>query len=119
MSSRMSVSRKRHAKKSKETRMKRLGRILSSAVMLSAVATAQMQPPKPGPELKKLDVFVGAWSLDGNMKPGTMGPGGSMTESKKCEWMEGVFYSVGPSDYKSSMGTGVGLPVLGYSPTIR
>src|ERR1700723_4029204 len=115
MSSRMSGSRKRHAKKSKETRMKRLGRILSSALMLSAVATAQTQPPKPGPELKKLDVFVGAWSLDGTMKPGTMGPGGSMTESEKCEWMEGGYYVVCHSDYKSSMGNGVGLSVLGYS----
>ncbi|MGA2870513.1 MAG: hypothetical protein ABSF34_15305, partial [Verrucomicrobiota bacterium] len=49
------------------------------------------------------------------MKPGTMGPGGTMTENEKCEWMEGGFYLVCHSDYKSSMGGGVGLSVMGYS----
>jgi hypothetical protein len=95
--------------------MKRTGMILAATLMLAAVAMAQTEPPKPGPELKKLDVFVGSWSLDGNMKPGAMGPGGTMTESEKCEWMQGDFYLVCHSDYKSSMGNGVGLSVMGYS----
>jgi hypothetical protein len=89
--------------------------ILAASILFSASALTQEQPPKPGPELKKLDVFVGSWSLDGTMKPGMMGPGGSMTESEKCEWMEGGFYIVCHSDYKSSMGNGVGLSVMGYS----
>ena len=38
-----------------------------------------------------------------------------MTENEKCEWMEGGFYLVCHSDYKSSMGNGVGLSVMGYS----
>jgi len=95
--------------------MKRAGMIIGATLMLAAVAMAQMEPPKPGPELKKLDVFVGSWMLDGNMKPGAMGPGGTMTESEKCEWMQGDFYLVCHSDYKSSMGNGVGLSVMGYS----
>jgi len=96
--------------------MRPIGMILAASIVLSASAVAQNQPPKPGPELKKLDMFVGSWTLDGNMKPGMMGPGGSMTESEKCEWMEGGFYIVCHSDYKSSMGNGVGLSVMGYSP---
>ena len=95
--------------------MKRAMIILSTAFTLATVAMAQQQPPKPGPELKKLDMFVGTWTLDGTMKPGMMGPGGSMTENEKCEWMEGGFYVVCNSDYKSSMGNGVGLAVMGYS----
>ena len=95
--------------------MKRAAMILAATLVLAAVATAQTEPPKPGPELKKLDVFVGSWSLDGNMKPGAMGPGGTMTENEKCEWMQGDFYLVCHSDYKSSMGNGVGLSVMGYS----
>lgn len=95
--------------------MKRAGMILAATVMFAAAATAQMEPPKPGPELKKLDVFVGSWTLDGTMKPGMMGPGGTMTENEKCEWMQGDFYLVCHSDYKSSMGNGVGLSVMGYS----
>jgi hypothetical protein len=61
-------------------------------------------------------MFVGSWTLDGNMKPGAMGPGGSMKETEKCEWMEGGYYIVCHSDYESSMGNGVGLSVMGYSP---
>lgn len=96
--------------------MKRTMMILSAALALAAVAMAQQGPPKPGPEVKKLDMFVGTWTLDGTMKPGMMGPGGTMTESEKCEWMDGGFYLVCHSDYKSSMGDGVGLSIMGYSP---
>ncbi|MGB8986642.1 MAG: DUF1579 family protein, partial [Candidatus Sulfotelmatobacter sp.] len=95
--------------------MKLRGAVLTAWVLVAVAAAAQMQPPKPAPELKKLDVFVGSWTLDGTMKPGTMGPGGTMTENEKCEWMEGGFYLVCHSDYKSSMGNGVGLSVMGYS----
>jgi hypothetical protein len=95
--------------------MKRAGMILAAALILAAVAMAQTAAPKPGPELKKLDVFVGTWNLDGNMKASSMGPAGTMNETEKCEWMEGGFYLVCHSDYKSSMGNGVGLSVMGYS----
>lgn len=86
-----------------------------ATLMMAAVATAQMETPKPAPELKNLDVFAGSWTLEGTMKPGEMGPGGTMTENEKCEWMNGGFYLVCHSDYKSSMGNGVGLSVMGYS----
>jgi hypothetical protein len=99
----------------KEIGMKRAGMISAAALILAAAAMAQMAAPKPGPELRKLDVFVGTWTLDGNMKASSMGPAGTMNESEKCEWMEGGFYLVCHSDYKSSMGNGVGLSVMGYS----
>jgi Protein of unknown function (DUF1579) len=95
--------------------MKKAGMIVMLAVICAATARAQNEAPKPGPELKKLDVFAGSWTLEGTMKPGAMGPGGSMTENEKCEWMEGDFYLVCHADYKSSMGNVVGLSVLGYS----
>jgi hypothetical protein len=94
--------------------MKRAGMIFLAGA-LTALAMAQEQLTKPAPELKKLDVFVGTWSLEGNMKPGMTGPGGSMTESEKCVWMEGGFYLVCNSEFKSSMGNGVGLAVMGYA----
>ena len=95
--------------------MRQAGKILAAYVILATAVMAQTQPPKPGPEVKKLDVFVGTWTLDGNMKPGMMGPGGSVTEHDKCEWMEGGFYVVCHSEYKIQ-GTcnGVGLSVMGY-----
>jgi hypothetical protein len=95
--------------------MKRMGTIVAAWLVMAAAAIAQNGPPKPGPELKKLDAFVGTWTLSGDMKPGMMGPGGSMTENQKCEWMEGGFYVVCHSAYQSSMGNGSGLSVMGYS----
>jgi hypothetical protein len=74
-----------------------------------------MEPQKPGPEVRKLDGFVGTWTLDGNMKPGMMGPGGPVTEKEKCEWMEGGFYLLCHFEYKGSIGDKVGLSVRGYS----
>jgi Protein of unknown function (DUF1579) len=95
--------------------MKTIAMISAAWLVLAAAALAQMEAPKPGPEHKKLDVFAGSWTLDGDMKPGPMGPGGKMTESEKCEWMEGNFYLVCRSDFKSSMGNGSGISVMGYS----
>jgi hypothetical protein len=98
-----------------EMPMTRARTILAAWLICTAAAMAQMEAPKPAPELKKLDMFIGSWILDGDMKPGPMGPGGKMTENEKCEWMDGGFYVVCRSDYKSSMGNGVGLSVMGYS----
>ena len=86
-----------------------------AAMLVAATALAQMETPKPGPEYKKLEVFVGSWTLDGDVKPGPMGPGGKTTETEKCEWMEGGYFLVCHSDYKSPMGSGIGLSVMGYS----
>src|SRR5579864_9342339 len=95
--------------------MKRLAMTLTAMIVVAAAAVAQMEMSKPGPEHKKMDVFVGSWTLDGDMKPGPMGPGGKMTETEKCEWMEGGFFLVCHADYKSSMGNGTGMSVMGYS----
>jgi hypothetical protein len=96
--------------------MKRLGMILAAVILLATAAAAQMEMPKPGPEHKKMDFFVGTWTMEGDMKPGPMGPGGKMTENEKCEWMEGGFFLVCHADYKmEKMGNGVGLSVMGYS----
>jgi len=84
-------------------------------LVLAAVALAQMEMPKPGPEHKKLDIFAGSWMLDADIKPGQMGPGGKVTETEKCEWMDGGFFLVCHLDYKGPMGSGVGTSYMGYS----
>jgi hypothetical protein len=50
-----------------------------AVLILAASAVAQMPMPKPGPEHKKLDIFAGSWTLDGDLKPGAIGPGGKVT----------------------------------------
>lgn len=97
--------------------MKTTGMILAAWLVLAAAALAQMEMPKPGPEHKKLDAFAGTWTLDGDIKPGPMGPGGKVTESEKCEWMEGGFFLVCHIDFKTAMtmGNGSGISFMGYS----
>jgi hypothetical protein len=95
--------------------MKTTGMMLTACLLISASALAQMEMPKPGPEHKKLDMFAGSWTLDGDMKASPMGPGGKMTETEKCAWMEGGFFVVCNSIFKSSMGDGTGISVMGYS----
>lgn len=95
--------------------MKTTALISAVWLFLALAAVAQMEMPKPGPEHKKLDVLAGSWTLDGDMKPSPMGPGGKMTEIEKCDWMDGGFFLVCHTDFKSSMGDGAGLSILGYS----
>jgi hypothetical protein len=95
--------------------MKTTGMLCTTILLLSVLGLAQMEMPKPGPEHKKLDMFVGSWTLEGDMKPSSMGPGGKMTETENCQWMEGDFFLVCHTDFKGTMGSGTGLSIMGYS----
>lgn len=89
---------------------------LAAFLFCAAAACAQTEAaPKPGPELKKLEIFAGSWTLDYDMKPGPMGPGGKITVAEKCVWQEGGFYLICNANYSGAMGSGVGLSVMGYS----
>jgi hypothetical protein len=82
---------------------------------VTASAQAQMDMPKPAPELKKLDYFVGNWKMEGEMKPGPMGPGGKMAMTETLGWMEGSFFLVSHSKFESAgMGGGSAAAYMGY-----
>jgi hypothetical protein len=96
--------------------MKWWGIILAAGLVLTAMAMAQESSPKPAPEHKKLEMLAGSWALEGDVKPSAMGPGGKVTETEKCEWMEGGFFLICHVDFKTAnSGNGTGLSVLGYS----
>jgi hypothetical protein len=95
--------------------MKSLTIIFAAWLALCTAAFAQMDMPKPSPEHKKLDYFAGSWMVSGNMKPGPMGPGGDISETEKCQWMDGNFFLICHSDYKTATGSGSGLAIMGYS----
>ena len=96
--------------------MKRASAIAIATILLIAAAAAQPPAPKPGPELKKLDYFTGNWASEGDSKPGPMGPGGKMTMNQEAKWMDGGFFVVIHSDYKTPEGDGTGMAFLGYDP---
>jgi Protein of unknown function (DUF1579) len=94
--------------------MKWWGIILAAGLVWTAMA--QESSPKPAPEHKKLEMLAGTWALEGDVKPSSMGPGGKVTETEKCEWMEGGFFLICHVDFKTAnSGNGSGLSVLGYS----
>lgn len=96
-------------------------KLAAAAALLSVLAgavpaQAPPQMPKPGPEHKRLQYFVGQWTSEFDMKPGPFGPGGKVTMIDRCEMLAGDFFLVTHSTGKSQMGEMKGLSVWGYDP---
>jgi hypothetical protein len=86
-------------------------------VLTSLLAVAQMGPPEPAPELKKLDYFAGSWTSEATITPGPWGSGGKFTDSVSNEWMKGNFYLISHSDFSMPPnigGSGKSIAILGY-----
>jgi len=96
--------------------MKRASAIAIATILLIAAASAQPPAPKPGPEQKKLEYFTGNWTSEGESKPGPMGPGGKMSMNQEAKWMDGGFFVVIQSSYKTAEGDGTATSFLGYDP---
>lgn len=85
-----------------------------------ALAQAPSAPPKPGPEVKQLGVFVGKWTAAGDVKPSPMGPGGKMTGTESCEWISGGFGVLCRETATiPGMGELTGVGVLAYDPDAK
>lgn len=94
--------------------------ITLSVAFLAIVAVgsvqAQMAPPGPAPELKKLDFMSGNWTSEGTINARAGMPAGKFTETSHAEWMEGNFFLVQHSEGDfGSMGKSKELAVLGYN----
>jgi len=87
--------------------------VLLVGIVCITCAFAQ-DPPKPAPEVQKIGYFVGNWSTEGDMKAGPMGPGGKVTIQEDGKWMDGNFFVFFHSSFKSTMGDGTGIAVMGY-----
>ena len=96
--------------------------ILAAVAALGVVASAlAAQPeekkpegPKPPPEVQNLAYFLGAWSSEGEIKPGPMGAGGPTTGRDVCRWMPGNFFVGCMMQTKGPMGLMQVQGVLGY-----
>lgn len=98
-----------------------MSRTLLGCIVIGVVAPALLAqgpggPPRPGPEVKKLEYFVGRWTSTGEMKPGPMGPGGVMRVSNTCEWFQGGFHVVCRSQGTTPAGPTQGLGIISYNP---
>lgn len=102
--------------------MKQAAFVLAILLVTTMVASAQMQAPMPGPEIKKMDFLAGNWTSEVELKPGPWGQGGKFTSHDHYEWMDGGFFLVGHSDYKMPAemgGSRSELVVMGYDPDER
>ncbi len=95
-------------------------RIVTTIVVVSLLVSpilsqAPAGPPKPGPEQKALDYFIGTWAFEGEEKPSPFGPGGKFSGSETAEWFPGGFFVVSRSDSMGPMGESKGYSVLGYN----
>jgi hypothetical protein len=94
---------------------RRMAAICVVMLMLASVAVAQApQMPKPGPETKRLQYFVGTWKSEYELKPGPMGPGGKMASTDHAQMMPGGFFAVTHTDGTGAMGELHEISVLGY-----
>ncbi len=91
--------------------------ILLTVCILASVTLAQppQQPPKPGPEHKWMDQFVGRWTGEADVKASPFGPAGKLTYTEDVEWAPGGFFQVMHWESKGPEGQAKGLTVMGYN----
>ncbi len=86
-------------------------------LILIAVSAWGQMGGAPGPEVKKLDYFIGTWTTEGMIAQGPWGMGGKFNATETTEWMPGNFFVIGHSDFKMPPeigGDGKEVSILGY-----
>lgn len=97
--------------------MRRITILLFLSVFCFATAMqAQAQAPKPDPELKKLSVFLGHWTYEGESKTGPLGPGGKYTGEYTARMILGGFFFQARWAEKGASGETRSLEIVGYDP---
>ena len=85
-------------------------------IVIAVSAWGQMGGP-PGPEVKKLDYFVGTWTTEGTIAQGPWGGGGKFTATGTSEWMPGNFFIQAHSESKMPPeigGDSQAVMIMGY-----
>lgn len=79
-----------------------------------ATTSRTAQPPKPGPEHRRLDVFVGTWDTQGRTKASPSGPPAKIVGTDSYEWLDGGFFLVHRVDVRIGAEQVTGLEIIGY-----
>ena len=80
-----------------------------------AFGQGDSEPPKPGPEHKKLEYFVGNWTTEGESKATPFSPARKWSGAYSYEWLPGEFFVLRrlESNYTDG-GTYKAVQILGY-----
>jgi len=91
--------------------------LLTVGIIAANSAYAQMAPPTPAPELKKLEMFAGDWTAEGTMTAAPGAPSSKWSMTTHADWMEGNFFLVEHDEMDlGAMGKSKELAVMGYDP---
>jgi hypothetical protein len=84
--------------------------ILACGFTSLLLAQAPPAPPKPGPEHKKLEYFVGKWTAEGEIKANKFMPAGKTVSTETATLGPGGFYVESRNEGPS----GTRLAIIGY-----
>ena len=97
--------------------MKHTAVVVGMLVLLLAVASqAQGPAPKPGPELKKLEIWVGDWTYEGEAKSTPLGPAGRYSGKSSTRPILGGFFIESRAEENGSSGFFQWQSIDGYDP---
>jgi predicted ester cyclase/ketosteroid isomerase-like protein len=96
--------------------MKRIVFGVCIAILVFSVAARAQVSGQPGPEQKKLEVWAGTWTIQGEGKDGPLGPTYKFDWTLEGSWLQGGFFLVVHGSFKSPGGEDRWLEVLGYDP---
>ena len=91
--------------------------LLSSSSL--ALAQPQAETAKPGPEIQKLDYYVGTWEGHGETKAGPFGEAGKLSSKMTCKWFAGGFQVVCEGEETGPSGKRGFLNILTYDESAK
>jgi hypothetical protein len=90
--------------------------IAVGVMVVLLVGVLHAQAPKPYPELKKLEPFVGQWSSEGESKATPIGKAGKFSSTATINWILGGFFLHWQFSGKTPDGEFKGIEVDSYDP---
>ena len=97
--------------------MKRFIALSGLVVLVVAISSwAQMQAPKPDPEIKKFDAFLGHWTYTVEYKAGPLGPAAKASGEVTIKDILGGFFYENKVMEKGPSGDTQMLEIIGYDP---
>ena len=91
----------------------------SSSQDARSVVSGIVRPTEPGPEIRRLDVLIGRWIIEGHLVDEAGESGGRIVASDVYEWAPGGFFVIHPAYGLIGEVGGGGLEVIGYNPTTQ
>jgi hypothetical protein len=100
--------------------MKRIVIAVVLVVLLFAVSAAAQAPAsKPGPEHKKLEIWIGDWTWEELDSATPFGPAGKASGKSSAKWILGGFFVEFRAEWKGTAGPMQAIEIDGYDPVTR